>query len=98
MGAFQGGLGSDGPLADGTDTSNLTSELSKELLGGAPLGFPLKALYKRSCLAVGRWNHSHNKPVKRAGVRGWLGGYFSTAFFDILLFPSLMHVRCRISF
>ena len=27
----------------------LRAELSKELLGGAPLGSPLKELYKRSC-------------------------------------------------
>ena len=44
----------------------LRAELSKELIGGAPLGFPSKALYKRSCSAVGRRNHNHDKAFKRA--------------------------------
>ena len=52
----------------------LRAELSKELLGGAPLGFPSKALYKRSCSAVGRRNHSHNKAFKRAGSSRGSGG------------------------
>ena len=52
----------------------LRAELSKELLGGAPLGFPSKALYKRSCSAVGRRNDSHNKAFKRARGSGGSGG------------------------
>ena len=64
MGAFEGGSGSDAPLGDGT---------AYEISGGAPLGFPLP-LYKRSCPAVGRRNHTHNKAFKRAeGIRGIRG-------------------------
>ena len=45
----------------------------KSLVGGAPLGFPL-ALYKRSCPAARRRNHTHNKAFKRAGESGGRGG------------------------
>ena len=51
----------------------LRAELSKELLGGAPLGFALKALCSGAAQLC-RWNHNHNKPFEKARGSGRVGG------------------------